>query len=198
MYLLIAKTNGLQMENLEINKLRQNYTKSSLIMESLLNDPIAQFKIWFDQAINYGIKESNAFALSTVSHDGSPSSRIVLLKDIKDHGFVFYTNVESDKAKDIDKNPNIAMLFFWKEMERQVRIKGTAIKIADQTAIHYFQSRPKGSQIAAWASRQSQVIDDRSVLNKRVEKLQTQYADEKVLPKPPYWGGYILIPLKLY
>ena len=180
--------------SMKVPYLRQDYTKSTLRREDLHEDPIVQFKLWFDQALEMGIQDANAFTLSTLGLHGRPSSRIVLVKDIAKDGFAFYTNQESDKGKEIEDSAHVSMLFFWKEMEKQVRIKGIARKIDDETATKYFQSRPKGSQIGAWASHQSQVIEDRSILENRAEVLKKEYSDAQFLPKPPYWGGYIISP----
>ena len=177
-----------------IQNLRENYVKGSLERSELLADPLELFRNWFEEARNAKIMEPNAMILSTVNADSIPSSRTVLLKDISDEGLVFYTNFESGKGKDIAINPNVSVVFLWKEMERQVRIKGVAEKVSEETATKYFQSRPKDSQIGAWASAQSQVLPDRSPLELRADQLSEEYKDVDVLPKPPFWGGYLIRP----
>ena len=158
-------------EKSELSEHRRNYSKSSLRRKDLLPNPVDQFKMWFDVIMKKDHMEANAFALSTVNSVGHPSSRIVLLKEIVDEGFVFYTNYDSDKARDMHMNPNVTMLFFWKNMERQVRISGMAYKFDEVRAKEYFQSRPKGSQIGAWASNQSQPLENRGKLEHLGETL---------------------------
>ncbi|MEM6361045.1 MAG: pyridoxamine 5'-phosphate oxidase, partial [Bacteroidota bacterium] len=143
------------------------------------------------------ISEVNAMHLSTVNPNGMPSSRIILLKGIENNGFVFFTNYQSDKGKDLDANPAAALLFFWKELERQVRIQGHIEKISKEDSEQYFQSRPKGSQIGAWTSPQSTVIESRELLEEREKAIAEKYKDEEVLPKPEQWGGYILKPMRI-
>ena len=181
-------------ENSDLSKYRRNYSKSSLRRKDLLYNPIDQFKLWFDDALKMNNSDANAFALSTVNPQGHPSSRIVLLKEIEEEGFVFYTNYNSDKAKDIHKNTHVAMLFFWKNLERQVRISGIALKFDEVRAKEYFQSRPKESQIGAWASKQSQSLENREELEHSYNELHQRYLHSKSLPKPPYWGGFIIKP----
>ena len=160
-------------------------------------DPIQQFALWFDEALNASVKEPNAMALATVNEQGKPAVRIVLLKGFDESGFVFYTNYESQKGRELAHHPQAALVFFWQELQRQVRIEGTVKKVSKKISIEYFQSRPKGSQIGAWASPQSQVIESREVLEQNVESLQKRYANDSVLPKPPQWGGYLVRPLKI-
>lgn len=179
-------------KNLKIDHIRKDYVKHSLDKGDLNDDPIAQFKKWFQDALDSGVLEPTVMSLSTVDPQGEPSSRIVLLKDVDNEGFTFYTNHESDKGNDIEYNPNVALLFFWGELERQVRIKGVAEKVDSHTATEYFQSRPKGSQIGAWASDQSKIIPNREVLQERVASLEARYQNDDVLPKPDSWGGYLI------
>jgi len=181
----------------DIHSLRQNYTKGRLEKADLKENPIHLFSDWFAAARDSEVHEPNAFILSTVNEMNEPSSRTVLLKDITDHGLVFYTNYQSDKAKEIEHNDNVAITFLWKEIEQQVRIKGRAEKVSDTISTQYFQSRPKGSQIGAWASYQSEVITDRAILEQRVKDLEAKYADTDILPKPPFWGGYIIVPFEI-
>ena len=179
---------------IKIQNLRENYQKNQLALKDLHEDPITQFKKWLDDAIDSKVKEPTAMALGTMDADGNPSTRIVLLKDINEDGLIFYTNQESEKGKNIKRNDNVSLLFFWIQLERQVRIKGVTTKVSDDVATAYFQSRPKKSQIGAWASNQSEIIDDRSTLEKRVKDLEKKHEMDEVLPKPEYWGGYSVKP----
>jgi pyridoxamine 5'-phosphate oxidase len=174
--------------------IRQAYLKHELRESDMQADPFAQFKVWWDDVIAIDIPEANAMTLSTVDAIGRPSSRIVLLKGIAADGLEFYTNYKSRKAMDMELNPHVALLFFWKELERQVRIEGTVSKVSREKSLAYFQSRPKGSQIGAWASPQSEVIPDRNELHDTVSRLEEQYRNEEKLPIPDFWGGYIVQP----
>ncbi|MDG2448115.1 MAG: pyridoxamine 5'-phosphate oxidase [Saprospiraceae bacterium] len=177
-----------------IHEMRENYDKGTLERSDLLAHPINQFRIWFDAAVASGIKEANVMTLSTVDENGIPSGRTVLMKDLTQDGIIFYTNLESDKAQHIYKNKNVSLTFLWLEMERQVRVNGHAIEVDKDTATTYFQSRPKASQIGAWASAQSKIIQDRVQIESKVEQLQNQYRDTDFLPKPPFWGGFLIKP----
>jgi pyridoxamine 5'-phosphate oxidase len=176
-----------------LENLREEYKTASLSENDSKADPVKQFDAWFKEAVDAKIPEPNAMTLATATHDGRPSARIVLLKGVYDNGFVFYTNYLSRKGKEITKNPLGALTFFWAGMERQVRIEGTIEKITREQSDKYFQSRPKGSQIGALASPQSQEIASREILEKKWAELETEYAD-KTIPKPSFWGGYILKP----
>jgi len=178
----------------QIQNLRESYEKLELNRSSLDVNPIVQFEKWFNEALNGGVKEPNIMTLSTVNAQGIPSSRIVLLKDLDEDSFVFYTNQESDKGKDITNNNHVALLFFWSEHERQIRIQGTATKVNENQATEYFQSRPRDSQIGAWSSYQSEVLINRSILENRVKDTTERYINHDVLPKPPFWGGYLVKP----
>lgn len=177
-----------------IADLRQEYSAATLDIADTAADPIEQFARWFKEALQAEVKEPNAFTLATINAEGRPRARIVLLKDFDQNGFVFYTNYNSAKAADLQARPYAAMNFFWHDLERQVRIEGKIEKVSTETSREYFQSRPKGSQIGAWASPQSQVIPTRSVLETAMERLSEQYANETVLPLPPHWGGYLIQP----
>jgi len=177
-------------KNKEISALRESYSLSTLSRMDLLPDPIDQFSKWFEEARNSEILEPNAMTLSTVSKDGQPSSRVILLKEIESDGIVFYTNYESAKAIDIESNPKVAVCFLWKEIQRQVRIEGMATKVSKEQSKNYFQSRPKASQIGAWASEQSRVIENREVLERKKQYLEEEYEHSDVLPLPSFWGGY--------
>jgi pyridoxamine 5'-phosphate oxidase len=177
-----------------IENLRKDYTTATLSETDMSVDPTKQFAKWFTQALDSGIYEPNAMTLATSTHDGKPSARIVLLKGFDEKGFVFYSSFLSRKGKEMAKNPVVALVFHWGELERQVRIEGTAERISKEDSEKYFHSRPKDSQIGAIASPQSQVIDNREVLEKKWQELSEQYADKDIVPKPAYWGGYIVKP----
>lgn len=181
----------------DLSTLRRNYALESLSESDVLPDPFAQFARWFDEAIQSQVIEPNAMTLATATPDGRPSARIVLLKGYDHLGFVFYTNYESHKGAELAANPQAALLFAWLDLERQIRIEGRVEKVAPEASLAYFQSRPKGSQIGAWASPQSRVVADRSVLEQASERLQAEYADQAVLPLPPFWGGYRVRPERI-
>ena len=181
------------MNQQDLENLRVDYTAGGLSENSTKADPIKQFEVWFNEAQEAKVSEGNAMTLSTATHDGRPSARVVLLKGFYDAGFVFYTNYLSRKGKEITKNPLGALTFFWPEMERQVRVEGTIEKISKEQSEKCFHSRPKESQIGALASPQSQEIADRDVIEKKWKELEVEYADKEV-PKPSFWGGYILKP----
>jgi pyridoxamine 5'-phosphate oxidase len=174
----------------KISDLRQNYSHSQLARPDLTDDPIDFFKKWFDEALNAEIIEPNAMTLATVNAEGVPSARIVLLKEISPTGIVFYTNYTSDKAQDIAIHPQVSVVFLWQEIERQVRINGTAQKISRTRTEAYAHSRPRASQIGAWTSPQSQVITDRDILESNEKELIERFKDIDVIPVPPHWGGY--------
>jgi pyridoxamine 5'-phosphate oxidase len=180
----------------ELQNLRQDYSAATLSETSINVNPIKQFDIWFKEALVAEIHEPNAMTLATATTDGRPSARIVLLKNFDMNGFAFYTNYLSRKGKELTKNPNGALLFFWSELERQVRIEGTIEKLSKEESEKYFHSRPKGSQLGALASPQSQEIADRGVLESKISQLEAEYAD-KDIPKPSFWGGYILKPRQI-
>lgn len=182
------------MSKLTYGDLRQDYQAGFLEIDSVDKNPIQQFTNWFDEAIANKIMEPNAMSLATATKEGKPSCRILLLKDIMPDGFVFYTNYESRKGKELDENPIGAMTFLWLQMERQVRIEGKIEKVSRADAEIYFKSRPRGSQVGAWSSPQSQKIEDRSFLENKVSEIELQYSGSENLPMPPFWGGYILKP----
>ncbi|HCN84620.1 MAG TPA: pyridoxamine 5'-phosphate oxidase [Sphingobacteriaceae bacterium] len=177
-----------------IENLRKDYSSATLSEGDVSRDPIDQFSKWFTQALDSGLHEPNAMTLATSTHDGKPSARILLLKGFDANGFVFYSSFLSRKGKEMAKNPVVALVFYWGELERQVRIEGTVERLSKEDSEKYFHSRPKDSQIGALASPQSQVIDNREVLEKRWQELSDQYAAKDVVPKPAYWGGYIVKP----
>jgi pyridoxamine 5'-phosphate oxidase len=175
--------------------LRKDYSKLSLDVSNVNSDPIKQFQDWFDEALKAEVIEPNAMNLATVREDGRPASRVVLLKGIEDQKFVFYTNYQSAKGHDLDKNPACALTFFWPELERQVRIEGVASRTDITRSEAYFKSRPRGSQIGAWCSPQSSVLESRNVLEERKEQIEKKFESYEVLPKPHQWGGYDVDPL---
>lgn len=180
----------------KIADIRKDYIRTRMSFEDLKSNPIDQFNIWFNNALSLDVMEVNAMVLSTVSEDGIPSGRVVLLKNIDYSGFTFYTNYNSSKGLHMKFNPNVSATFFWPELEQQIRITGTVVKLDTESSDIYFKSRPKGSQIAACASNQSNLIDDRSVLENEVNRLEKLYKN-KDIPRPDHWGGYLLSPSKI-
>jgi pyridoxamine 5'-phosphate oxidase len=157
--------------------------------------PFKQFQVWYGDTFAADILTPEAATLATVGDDGSPAARMVLLKDFDENGFVFFTNYESDKARHLSRNPRTCLVFYWKEFERQVRIGGSVEKVSREESEAYFKTRPYGSQIGAWASRQSSVIENRQVLEKRFADLKEKYPEGRV-PLPPFWGGYRIMPVE--
>jgi pyridoxamine 5'-phosphate oxidase len=184
-------------EKKAIADLREDYQGQLLEISQVADHPIKQFEAWFQEAQDSKIPEPNFMTFATSSIDGKPSARILLLKGIEEDGFVFFTNYNSRKGKELALNPNAAIVFFWLEMQRQVRIEGIVRKVSEADSEQYFQSRPRGSQIGAWASPQSRVIDNRETLESKVVELEKEFADEEILPLPRFWGGYKLIPSML-
>lgn len=180
--------------NRDIHHLRENYTKGSLDTKDVAKDPIAQFRVWFEQAQAGEVKEPNAMILSTVSADLRPHARTMLLKEVSDNGFVFYTNYNSAKALDIEHSPYVSLTFLWLDMERQVRVEGKVSKISQSRSEKYYHSRPRGSQIGAWVSPQSEIVESREWLENQNKLAQERFADTEVIPLPPHWGGYEIIP----
>ena len=184
----------MKVNNKVIADLREDYRAKTLTINEINDNPFLQFQQWFQDALDSKIKETNAMTIATVNSNGQPSARIVLLKGFDERGFIFYTNYNSKKGQELAINPKIAAVFFWKELERQIRIEGTTKKISRTASLAYFQSRPKGSQIGAWASPQSQVIVNRTILENNVTALQEKYKEANQLPIPEHWGGYIIQP----
>jgi len=172
---------------------RKEHNRSSLLEEQVDPDPIRQFVVWFDEASRSGVAESNAMALATATPDGRPSARMVLLRGVDDRGFAFFTNYESRKARELEANPYAALVFFWHELERQVRVEGRVEQVAGEESDRYFHSRPKGARIGAWASPQSDVVASRGVLEARFGALENEYPEDEV-PRPVNWGGYRVVP----
>jgi pyridoxamine 5'-phosphate oxidase len=177
---------------MSIADLRRDYSRASLSESDVNPNPIVQFSKWFDEAISAQVPEANAMTVATATADGRPSSRILLIKDIDQRGFTFFTNYESRKGRELDSNPFAAMLFYWIELERQVRIEGRVERLTDAENDAYFNSRPVKSRLGAIASAQSRPVASREVLEARVQEVEKQYGDHPV--RPPHWGGYRLVP----
>jgi pyridoxamine 5'-phosphate oxidase len=178
---------------MDLSAMRKEYVRIGLSEDELPDDPFEQFSTWFAQAIEGNMEEPNAMCLSTVSREGQPSQRTVLLKYFDREGFVFFTNYESRKGREIEQNPNVSLLFPWYGLERQVIILGKAEKVSTLESMKYFLSRPRGSQIGAWCSNQSSVITSRSLLIAKFEELKQQF-HEKEIPHPSFWGGFRVVP----
>lgn len=180
----------------DIAQLRKDYTLHSLNEDDVADSPITQFQRWWEDAEKSEILEMNAMTLATVGHDGMPEARTVLVKAFDENGFVFFTNYNSAKSKQLDFNVNCCLLFFWKELERQVRINGIAEKISTKESIEYFDSRPDGSKIGAWASPQSLVVAGKAWLKETFEYYAERFKHGHI-PKPPHWGGYRVKPVRM-
>jgi pyridoxamine 5'-phosphate oxidase len=179
-----------------IADLRRNYSQQTLLETDVNPDPFIQFQLWFDQALQAQVPEPNAMTLATVSAEGKPSARIVLLKEADARGFAFYTNFNSRKGQELAQNPWASLVFWWADLERQIRIEGEVTTVANLEADAYFHSRPRGSQLGALASHQSQIISDRTVLETALQDLEAQYHDRPI-PRPSHWGGYRLSPVSI-
>jgi pyridoxamine 5'-phosphate oxidase len=177
----------------DLNELRREYQRSGLTEAVLPADPLEQFNLWFQEALATDIIEPYAMTLATASPEGMPSARVVLLRKVDAEGFQFFTNYLSRKGHEFERNPHASLLFYWAELERQVRIEGTITLADDATSDAYFAQRPRPSQIAAVASAQSEVISNRTILEERVSEL-TARLEGKPVPRPPHWGGYVLKP----
>ena len=179
--------------NKNIADIRKDYQLQSLLEKDIAENPFTQFNHWWDDALKSELDEVNAMTLATASLTGLPDARIVLLKSFTDAGFIFFTNYSSQKGKELAENPRACLVFFWKELERQVRITGSVVKVNEGESDEYFNSRPVGSRIGAWASPQSSVITSREVIEKNIEKVEEQFFGDEIT-RPPHWGGYIVIP----
>ncbi len=185
---------ALTITNTELAALRRTYAMASLSENDVALDPFEQMERWLQEALNSQLPEPNAMTLATATPDGRPSARVVLLKGFDRRGLVFYTNYESRKGAELAQNPRAALLFFWPELERQVRIEGHVERVDADESLTYFQSRPKESQVGAWASPQSRIIAGRDVVEQRYQELAAQFKHDEVLPLPPFWGGYRVVP----
>ncbi len=178
---------------MDTSNLRKEYISDSLNEQDLDPDPFKQFSKWFQQALEAQLLLPDAMTLATATREGKPSARIVLLRGFDERGFVFYTNYESQKGRELAENPYAALVFYWAELERQVRITGQVQKVTREESENYFRSRPLESRLSAWASRQSRVIPSREVLESKVEQLRAEFPNGNI-PLPPDWGGFRLVP----
>ncbi|MDQ2657986.1 MAG: pyridoxamine 5'-phosphate oxidase [Bacteroidota bacterium] len=181
----------------DLANIRKDYRKATLDVASVDDNPVAQFEKWFGEALNSEVMEPNAMNLSTVNEQGKPSARMVLLKGLEKGRFVFYTNYQSKKGKELDINPACALTFFWPELERQVRVEGVASRVASGMSDEYFQSRPRESQMGAWASPQSILIENRKILEDRFHEIKKKFEGQAVLPRPHQWGGFQVEPFQV-
>ena len=187
---------AMSIEKKEIAAIREDYAKNSLSESDVLDNPIDQFKIWFTEALDSHVNEPTAMVVSSVSQKGHPSSRVVLLKDIKPDGISFFTNYNSRKGQEMIQNPNVSVLFFWPELQRQVRFEAAVEKLPKSDSDEYFATRPRGSQIGAIASPQSSIIANRESLETRVAEVE-QDMQGKDVPRPDFWGGFLLKPVRV-
>jgi pyridoxamine 5'-phosphate oxidase len=181
---------------MDLRELRESYSLAGLSETDLDPDPVAQFRLWMNQAIAADLREPNAMTLATAGSSGRPSARMILLKSFDSQGFVFYTNYESRKGWELKENPQACLLFFWNELERQVRIDGIATRVSRAESEEYFRIRPEGSKIGAWASKQSSVIPGREALENEVARYSREF-DGREVPMPSYWGGYRVAPYSI-
>ena len=172
--------------------MRRDYRRGSLEREELPENPRLLFDSWFRQAVEEGLPEPNAMILATADETGQPDARVVLLKGVDERGMMFYTNYGSAKARDLDANPRACLVFNWLEHQRQVRVRGAVRRLPKEESEAYFVSRPKGSQMGAWASRQSEVLESREELETRLQSLEAEFASAEALPMPDFWGGYVV------
>ncbi|BAZ86447.1 pyridoxamine 5'-phosphate oxidase [Dolichospermum compactum] len=179
-----------------IADLRKDYTLQDLNEKQIDPNPFIQFKIWFGQSLAAQLPEPNAMTLATCTSEGQPSARMVLLKDFDERGFVLFTNYNSQKGQELTVNPHAALVFWWAELERQVRIVGTVEKISAAESDNYFEIRPAYSRLGAWASNQSEIIANREILELQLQEFQRKYENQEV-PRPPHWGGFRVIPQKI-
>jgi pyridoxamine 5'-phosphate oxidase len=178
---------------IDLQRLRKEYTRAGLAEADANPNPIEQFRKWFDEALAANLHEPNAVTLATATLDGRPSARVVLLKGYDDRGFVFYTNYKARKSRELEENPRCTLVFYWGELERQVRIEGRAKRISGEESDAYYRSRPRGSRLGSWASVQSRTVEDRGILEKRLRELEAKYEGREI-PRPPFWGGYRVEP----
>lgn len=180
--------------NTAIADLRREYTRQGLLKQDVDSDPFRQFHRWFEQALAAELPEPNAMTIASATPDGRPSARMVLLKNLDDQGFVFYTNYESHKGQELLANPWASLVFWWAELERQVRVEGRVEQVSAAESDAYFHSRPRSSQLGAWASNQSRIVGDRADLEQRLAELEAQYGEDQPIPRPPHWGGFRVVP----
>jgi pyridoxamine 5'-phosphate oxidase len=183
------------MSRISIADIRKDYILASLSEEVVGDDPFSFFHTWFEEAVSASIDDVNAMTLSTLQEDGFPDARIVLLKGLDERGFTFFTNYESEKGVQLSKHSKASLVFHWKELERQVRVMGIAEQLTAAENDAYFASRPRASQLGAWASPQSQKIEKRELLEERYAQFEQQFTD--VVPRPSHWGGFRIVPIKI-
>lgn len=193
---MVTRNNKMEDLRLYINTLRHDFAMQTLDEKQVNSNPIQQFEAWFKEAVNAKVNEPNAMTVCTATKDGKPSARILLLRNFSENGFVYYSNYTSRKGREIEENPNCSLLFFWPELERQVRIEGTVEKQTAEESDLYFNTRPRSSKLGAWTSEQSKVIASRDILAKEFELFSAKFPEEQV-PRPPHWGGYILKPVSI-
>ena len=186
------------MEELQnfLNSIRRDFADKALNEDSIAESPYQQFENWFEEAVNAQLLDPYAMSVSTVSNDGQPSTRVVYLRGIDANGFKFYTNYNSQKGDDLINNNKVSLNFFWGELERQIRIEGRVIKLSEEESDAYFNARPRESKIGAWASNQSEIINDRQELESKVTFYEGKFKNQEVL-RPPHWGGYLVKPTKI-
>lgn len=181
------------MDHQQMRSFRVDYKTRELTESEIHVNPFVQFRLWFDEAVSAGIIEPNAMVVATATSDGVPSARVVLLKAFDETGFTFYTNYGGRKGREIGANPKVAGLFYWDALEREVRLEGSIAQLSDEESDQYFAGRPRDAQIGAWASRQSRTIPSRAFLDEEIRRYQDQFG-EGFIPRPPFWGGYRIIP----
>jgi pyridoxamine 5'-phosphate oxidase len=188
----VARPFGVQV-TMSPSSLRREYSRESLDESALHPDPIEQYRAWFEDAVAASVLEPNAMTLATATPDGRPSARVVLLKSFDERGFTFHTNHESRKGRELSANPQAALVLYWAPLERQVRIEGRVERVSDQESDEYFRTRPLGARLAAWVSRQSEVVGSRADLEARLHEVEQQYLETEA-PRPPHWGGCRVVP----
>ncbi|MCB9784583.1 MAG: pyridoxamine 5'-phosphate oxidase [Candidatus Omnitrophica bacterium] len=180
--------------NFDLNRFRETLRETPLLEDEAGHDPFQLFARWYNEMEKAEIFQPTAMTLATVSEEGRPSARVVLLKEYGEEGFVFFTNYESRKGRELAATPHAALLFYWRELGRQIRIEGRVEKTDSETSFQYFASRPRGSQIGAWASAQSDTVESREEMDQRYREVEEKFRNEDPLPLPPFWGGYRLVP----
>ncbi len=181
----------------ELLNRRMDYVREAIDETTLVSDPLTQFKTWLDEADKSGVEEPNAFSVATASSDGTPSVRMVLLRKLDEKGFYFYTNYHSRKGRELAQNQRVSLCFYWQKLDRQVRVEGTASQCSRDESLAYFRTRPRSSQIAAWASPQSQRLLDREALDALVKEAEQKFPEGTEVPLPPEWGGYCVQPYQV-
>lgn len=185
------------MDEIDLAGLRREYETKGLRRAEMHPDPLEQFATWFSTAVNSGLPDANAIVLATATCDGKPSARVVLLKNVDPRGFVFFTNYLSNKGRELEANPQASFAVYWQPLERQVRATGRVERTSREESEIYFHSRPRGSQIGAWVSHQSEVIDARRILDARMAEMTQRFAAMDMIDLPPHWGGYRIIPVEI-